>query len=154
MTNVPTPTGFDVYWEAWVDAYDNDDLTNAKNTLDEEPGLDTDEFANSYQDPSHEDDDLAFFSQRIQTILTPFGILPLTEHSLASRHFKFWVGHTNFKLWDHYYPIMGDILGVEAVDILTPLRFRIAVGKLFQDRDVMDKIRTKLLEVVNNESQD
>ena len=34
--------------------------------------------------------------------------------------------------------------GVEALDIYTRYRFRIAIGKLFKDRDVMFQIQTKL----------
>jgi len=150
MTNVPIPTGYDVYWKKWVDAYDNDELTHAQKSFEEEIERDSDDYDNTYQDPPV-DDELPFFNQHIKTILTPFGVLPLTEHSLASKHFKFWVGHTNFKLWDKYYPVIGDVLGVESVDILTPLRFRIAVGELFQDRDVMDKVRGVLLGAIEDE---
>ena len=82
----------------------------------------------------------------IKTVFTPFGMLPLTEQSLASTHFKFWVGHTNFKLIRSFYSVIGRVKGVEAIDIFTPYRFRIAIGKLFRDRDVMSGVRKKMLE--------
>ena len=63
--------------------------------------------------------------------------LPLTEQTMASKYFKFWVGHSNFKLTKEFYKIIGRHPGIETLDILTPYRFRIAVGKLFVDRDVM-----------------
>ena len=93
----------------------------------------------------------------IRTIMTPFGIMPLTEHSLASTHFKFWVGHSNFKLTDKVYQVVGNTEGVETLDILTPYRFRIAIGKMFVDRDVMSTVRTNLLEYIkdaNHEQKD
>ena len=86
----------------------------------------------------------------IKSIMTPFGIMPLTEQSLASQHFKFWVGHANFKLTDKVYNIVGNTPGVETLDILTPYRFRIAIGKMFVDRDVMSTVRTNLLEYIKD----
>ena len=86
----------------------------------------------------------------IKSIMTPFGIMPLTEQSLASQHFKFWVGHANFKLTDKVYNIVGNTAGVETLDILTPYRFRIAIGKMFVDRDVMSTVRNNLLEYIRD----
>ena len=97
----------------------------------------------------------------IRSIMTPFGILPLTEQSLASRHFKFWVGHTNFMLGDGYKTgteefeaLIGSVLGVEAVDILTSYRFRIAIGKMFKDRDVMDNVKKRLVAFIKGNGND
>ena len=81
----------------------------------------------------------------IQTIFTPFGVLPLTEQSLASSYFKFWVGHTNFKITYSFYKIISNIEGVETLDVFSPYRFRISVGKLFRDRDVMNHIRKSMI---------
>ena len=81
----------------------------------------------------------------IKSILTPFGILPLTERSLASRHFKFWVGHSNFQLTKNMCLLIQQTEGVEAFDVLTPYRFRIAIGKLFVDRNVMTTVRDNML---------
>jgi len=95
-----------------------------------------------------DEEELQSFAKPVQTILTPFGILPLTEQTLASTHFKFWVGHSNFKLLDSYYESIEMCAGVESVDILTPYRFRIAIGKLFKDRDVMGSVRDTLVGLV------
>lgn len=138
---VPIPSGHDVYWEKWIDAYNNEDTKKLKTMV---------------EDPIYDDGGMMLedaFSQPIKTILTPFGALPLTEQSLASNHFKFWVGHCNFKLFERYYAIIAACDGVEAIDILTPYRFRIAIGKLFQDRQVMDTVRKTLLGATNHESK-
>jgi len=37
--------------------------------------------------------------------------------------------------------IIGSVGGIETMDILTPYRFRIAVAKLFVDREVMSKVK-------------
>ena len=86
--------------------------------------------------------------------MTPFGILPLTEQTKASSHFKFWVGHSNFKLTEDFYKVIGQQPGIEALDILTPYRFRIAVGKMFVDRDVMKDVRDTMVSHVRNDTND
>jgi hypothetical protein len=132
------PESPNIYWEKWVDAYSE----NMENISETDLDLDDDELDN------FDEEELQPFAKPVQTILTPFGILPLTEQTLASTHFKFWVGHSNFKLLDSYYESIEMCAGVESVDILTPYRFRIAIGKLFKDRDVMGGVRDTLVGLV------
>tara|TARA_R100001129_G_scaffold24500_1_gene15815 strand:+ start:981 stop:1421 length:441 start_codon:yes stop_codon:yes gene_type:complete len=137
------PNDFDVYWEKWIDVYQQE-MEEIESAIDELEGLDDlgydidpevrDQLENMANIPS------------IKTIMTPFGMLPLTEQSLASSHFKLWVGHTNFSVLKSHTRLIGSVKGVESVDILTPYRFRIGIAKLFVDRDVMAGVRTALLE--------
>jgi hypothetical protein len=138
---------YDVGWEKWVDAYDQE-LEDMREVSEEE--FDEEELEELGLDES-------FFLGKqvtpiIKSIMTPFGILPLTEQSLASRHFKFWVGHTNFMLGDgiettteDFEKIIGSVLGIESVDIMTSYRFRISVGKMFQDREIMNNVKERLI---------
>lgn len=141
--NIPIPSGYDVYWEKWVDAYESDietiDMAHEKFEEDEKSdfGIDFQSF--------EEEDPIDLPIKTIQTIFTPFGVMPLTEQSLASSYFKFWVGHTNFKITYSFYKIISNIEGVETLDIFSPYRFRISVGKLFRDRDVMNNIRKSMI---------
>ena len=131
--NIPIPSGYDVYWEKWIDAYEADidmDL--------EDKEMEKDEFGLFFEGVPEEEQNSI---KSIQTIFTPFGVLPLTEHSLASTYFKFWVGHSNFKITVSTNALISKVEGVESLDIFTPYRFRIAVGKLFRDRDVMSKVK-------------
>ena len=131
--NIPIPSGYNVYWEKWVDAYEVDIEAEL-----EEKTVEKDEFGLFFEGVSEEEpQDI----RSIQTIFTPFGVLPLTEHSLASTYFKFWVGHSNFKITAAAHSLISKVEGVESLDIFTPYRFRIAVGKLFRDRDVMSNIK-------------
>jgi len=140
MTDVPTPTGHDVYWEKWVDAYEEQVVAIESEEEEEEMAYEEEEMlAEKFALMSH-----------IKSIMTPFGIMPLTEQSLASQYFKFWVGHSNFKLTDKVYNVVGNTPGVETLDILTPYRFRIAIGKMFVDRDVMSTVRNNLLEYIRD----
>lgn len=152
------PDDYDIGWEKWIDAYDQqleieDELDDND---DEDDNDDKDDIIND--ENSIELNKLfggASYMPLIKSIMTPYGILPLTEQSLASKHFKFWVGHTNFMLGDgtktsvqDFERLIGGTLGVESVDILTPLRFRISIGKMFKDREVMDKVKNILIAFV------
>ena len=133
---------YDIHWEVWVDAYENDTIENLQNIISEED----EQLAEFGIEPDQK------YSPPIKTIMTPFGILPLTEDCLASKSFKFWVGHSNFKLLENFYEIIESCEGVESVDIMTPYRFRIAIGKMFQDRNVMYNVKLRLTSwMVENE---
>ena len=73
---------------------------------------------------------------------------------MASRYFKLWVGHANFKLTEDFYTVIGQSDGVEALDILTPYRFRIAIGKLFVDRKVMKAVRDQMVSHISGNMED
>jgi hypothetical protein len=139
------PQDYEVYWEKWVDVYQSeiDEIDQALEEFEDLQGLEYD------IDPETMEKLEAMSNiPSIKTIMTPFGMMPLTEQSLASSHFKFWVGHTNFKLLNAHRKTIGSVAGIETMDILTPYRFRIAVAKLFVDREVMSKVRKSLLETV------
>ena len=142
MKDIPTPSGYDVYWEKWVDAYEEQAQALEQLVVEE----DEEEIYEEEEEMMAKLPELS----HIKTIMTPFGIMPLTEHSLASTHFKFWVGHANFKLTDNVYQVVGNTEGVETLDILTPYRFRIAIVKMFVDRDVISTVRTNLLEYIKD----
>jgi hypothetical protein len=141
------PTDFDVYWEEWIDAYDNEETDKFKEYLKEYGSQEEDELFND-DDPVGYDSTLPPFQQPIKSIFTPYGIMPLTEQSMASKHFKFWTGHTNFKIEDEHVLVIEDCEGVETVDVLTPVRFRLGIGKLFKDREVMFNVKTALVKYV------
>jgi len=146
---------YDVGWEKWVDAYDQE-LEDLRELNEEE--FDEEELEELGLDEGFLGKQL---SPIIKSIMTPFGILPLTEQSLASRHFKFWVGHTNFMLGDglktspeDFEKIIGSVLGVESIDILTSYRFRIAIGKMFQDREVMTNVKDRLIGFIKSKQNE
>ena len=140
MNDIPKPSGYDVYWEKWIDAFDAEEEQYEEDISEIEQALTNEELVEhvqNIQSVSH-----------IRSIMTPFGVLPLTEQTMASKSFKFWVGHSNFKLTEIFYKVIGEHPGIETLDILTPYRFRIAVGKMFIDRDVMTSVRDKMVRYV------
>ena len=141
MSTPPLPSGNDVYWEKWMDAFEATEEESPSPTLGEEEGyLDID----LELDKEYEDEEVEQFVP-VKGVMTPYGMLPITDDTLASRKFKFWVGHSNFRLTEDYYNVIGPTEGVETLDILTPYRFRIGVGKMFVDRTVMNSVRDKMV---------
>ena len=138
------PKDYDVYWEKWVDAYEQE-LEEEASIIEQLKSMDL-EFSEEEESLYKElrEEEMTGFKS-IKTIMTPFGMMPLTEQSLASNYFKFWTGHTNFKLLKSHINTISMVDGVETIDVLTPYRFRIAVAKLFIDRNVMASVRNALL---------
>ena len=145
MSSLPSPTGYDVYWEKWIDAFEEDPEAQLEDH--EEEALEGGFFD---EESFSEEEAFKESISHIQSIITPFGIMPITEQNRASTYFKLWVGHCNFKLTEDFYKIIGREGGVEALDILTPYRFRIAVGKIFVDRNVMKAVREKMFLYAND----
>tara|TARA_R100000008_G_scaffold61061_1_gene38473 strand:- start:104 stop:568 length:465 start_codon:yes stop_codon:yes gene_type:complete len=150
MSIPPLPSGHDIYWEKWMDVFEEVDSDYA-----EEPLIDEDQFLESeYSEIEKEEQNAREESIiPVQGVMTPYGMLPITDDTLASRKFKFWVGHSNFRLTEDYYGIIGPVEGVETLDILTPYRFRIGVGKMFVDREVMTSVRDKMVSHVGSKKK-
>lgn len=145
MSTFPLPSGHDIYWEKWMDAFEaqqgglNPPVTDSEDRAEEEAYLD------NQWSPEEAYEEETEQLMPVQGIMTPYGVLPLTDDTLASRKFKFWVGHSNFRLTEDYYTVIGRTEGVETLDILTPYRFRIGVGRMFVDRNVMSSVRDKMV---------
>ena len=146
--NFEYPQDPDVYWEKWVNPYAMD--------LDgiEWPG---------YEDPGEfediDDDDLEEFKsslkehqQQIKTLFTPMGPIPMTEHSMPSKLFKFWVGHSNFNITPDVVNIIEHVEGVETLNVWTRYRFRVGIGKLFKDSSVMFEIKEAMLKYLGDKN--
>lgn len=134
-----------IAWEKWRDPYLVDEdleeiIADSLGDLsEEEEGL--------YQEFSEELDDIndSFMpSKSMKILMTNFGVMPVTDNNSISKSFNFWTGHTNFNISDSVSKDIQSVEGVEALDIYTRYRFRIAIGKLFKDRDVMHRIQEKL----------
>lgn len=82
--------------------------------------------------------------KRYNIMVTPMGLIPLTEHSRASNLFDFWIGHTNFPITKSTIKELDKIPGIESLDVFTTYRFRISIGRAFQSAQVKDRI-TKTL---------
>lgn len=148
-----------IIWEKWKDPFGLEDDTieelldsisdyNEENEEEEIP----------YEEENQENDFEYLANNipkvKIPMILTPFGIIPYTENTAAGKIFNFWVGHTNFNITAKIASLIEETPGIEALDVFTRYRFRIAIGKAFTNRKVMHDINNTLyeyLELINDE---
>lgn len=75
----------------------------------------------------------------------PLGIIPLNETNLPGKRFNFWVGHTNFDLTGNHLNLMNKVPGIEVLRFHTRYRMWFAVGKAFNENDVMADIEKTLI---------
>lgn len=120
-----------IIWQKWVDPFGGDDL-------DTEQDLASGLYDDSEEDEHHKKE-IAKVS-KIRVMATPMGIIPITENTSSSKIFNFWIGHTNFNITKAVAKIIEETRGVESLDIFTRYRFRVAVGKAFEDSYVMREI--------------
>lgn len=131
-----------IVWEKWRDPF----LGYDENEID----LDSD--VNNFFDDDNEDieqhknpvDQIKQSGKQIRVIATPMGLIPYNEYTASSKIFNFWIGHTNFNLSKKVVSIIEKTDGVETLDIFTRYRFRIGIGKVFEDREVMKNIENNL----------
>jgi len=80
----------------------------------------------------------------IPFMVTPNGIIPITEHTRAGSMFDFWTAHCTFRLTKKDIQAIENTHGVETLDINTPYRWRVAVGKAFNSQEVKKWITINL----------
>jgi hypothetical protein len=132
-----------IVWQKWIDPFGRDSVDNEFEYTDTEP---------SFLDDIDDEDDgdiknnkpQGFVKDAIQVMATPMGIIPVNEHTASSKIFNFWVGHTNFDISRKISDIIEQTPGVETLDIFTRYRFRVAIGKVFDDGQVMRNINKNI----------
>ena len=120
-----------IIWEKWVDPYLPENVEASWPDYIED-------FENAESEKNTEEEDVK--RHPMYAISSPMGIIPYNEYSAPSKIFNFWVGHTNFNITVPVFNIIEQTEGIEILDIFTRYRFRIAIGKNFKDRDVMNTI--------------
>lgn len=126
-----------IKWEKWVDPFGKD--------LDEAKWMDYDNDINSIIDDENDNNKPVINPNNpIKVIASPVGLIPYNEHTASGKIFNFWLGHTNFNISEKIKALIEESDGVEILDIFTRYRFRIAVGKCFNDSEIMLSINKKI----------
>lgn len=134
-----------VVWQKWIDPF----LTNTDDVESKEP-----EEPETYKDSYQKFEDKILSNQQSQLpkfnmpmMVSPMGIIPITEHNTPSKIFCFWMGHTNFDITAKIKELIEKTPGVETLDIFTRYRFRVAIGKAFIDENTDPFGKSVLLDI-------
>lgn len=136
-----------IVWEKWVDPFfgEEDTFDQINDDNDEETSYEDDDiipgeiFDNMIKKEINQQK-----NTQIKVISTPMGIVPINEYTASSKIFNFWTGHTNFSITPNIVNIIESVDGVETLDIFTRYRFRIAIGKIFNSGEVMNKVSSSI----------
>lgn len=137
-----------IVWEKWYSPFGEDDEEQEELISEEDLGQLLEE-ESDYQSEA-EERSLSISKQlsKQKFMITPIGIMPITDNTESTKIFNFWTGHTNFNISNNIASIIESCDGVETLDIFTRYRFRIAIGKIFKESDVMYSINEKVYEIL------
>jgi hypothetical protein len=126
-----------IVWQKWLDPFGDDEENH--------------DFIDDY-DENNDDSSDTFDSpmKPMKAIATPLGIIPYTENTASGKIFNFWIGHTNFNITSDVAHTIENADGVETLDIFTRYRFRIAIGKVFDESKVKFEISKSVYKLLSN----
>ena len=75
---------------------------------------------------------------------TPMGLFRVDDELSPINMYEFWMGHTNFPITKSIAYKLSTVLGVEVLCVLSPYRFVLSVGKMFNFPDVRIKIESEI----------
>lgn len=137
-----------IIWQKWADPFGSDD--NEIEDFDPYTGNYTDEDTEQEDDEKTYEDMMQKKDRAVRVIATPMGIIPMNDNTASGKIFNFWIGHTNFDISKKVSQIIEKTEGVETLDIFTRYRFRISIGKAFEDSETMRTINKKIYSELNN----
>jgi hypothetical protein len=136
-----------IIWEKWRDPYGSDDTPEIQSIIEDmlNKKLADQDIESDTEEPVDETvENVGFIKHKMPMMITPIGLIPLTENTAPGKIFNFWTGHSNFNITQKISNIIEDTYGVETLDIFTRYRFRIGVGKAFKDAEVMHDINQQV----------
>jgi hypothetical protein len=125
-----------IVWQKWFDPFGDDEEHH--------------DFDNEYEDMEEDNPNLFNTPKPTKAIATPMGIIPYTENTASGKIFNFWIGHTNFNITSDVAYVIENSEGVETLDIFTRYRFRIAIGKVFDESKVKTDISKSVYGLLSN----
>lgn len=144
---------YSILWQKWSDPFGLDDEFELPYNMDHEDSSifftdNTDNFEAIDQDDMQGNMknflNQKKFKGKMKVIATPMGIIPLNDNTASNKIFNFWMGHTNFDITYNIARTIELTEGVETLDVFTRYRFRVGVGKAFEDSIVMRIINQRV----------
>ena len=135
-----------IVWEKWIDPFGQ--------ALDEAKWTDYENEIDDLEDVELLDGDSLISQKPIRAIATPMGIIPYNEFTAPAHIFNFWVAHTNFNISPLVAQTIEQSEGVEILDIFTRYRFRVGIGKCFNDSETMKKINDNIYNLFTTDFSD
>ena len=127
-----------IVWQKWLDPFGNDEENH--DFIDDNYDEDDDDSSDTFNGPM----------RPMKAIATPMGIIPYTENTASGKIFNFWIGHTNFNITSDVAYEIENADGVETLDVFTRYRFRIAIGKVFDESKVKFDISKNVYKLLSN----
>jgi hypothetical protein len=127
-----------ILWRPWVDPFLPAIKKKRKKKLD-----DWDIAKSTFVTDKNSDDTI------VPCLSGPMGIIPIHEGNTPSANYNFWMGDCDFDLTFGVVEKIEMVRGVETLDIFTRYRFRVAIGRAFDPKTVMQSIE----EAVNDEEE-
>lgn len=137
-----------IIWEKWMDPFGEDyEETKWMNYSNDDEIDGNDE----YDYNNEQINEIKLPEKPIRVIASPLGLIPYNEYTASSKIFNFWIGHTNFNISTKVKEVIEETDGVEILDIFTRYRFRIAIGKCFENSEVMNAINTNVYKIISSQ---
>ncbi len=142
---------YSIMWQKWTDPFGLDDEFEMADSAEE-----FDNFSEEYDENFEKMDQEEIqnnmknflnhkkYKGKMKVIATPMGIIPLNDNTAVNKIFNFWMGHTNFDLTYNIARVIELTDGVETLDIFTRYRFRVGIGKAFEDSVIMRNINQRV----------
>jgi len=134
-----------IIWEKWIDPYLGD-IDNVGEEWEQSAEDEEEEYVEDNEEYAAEAE---IVKHKMFALSSPMGFIPYDEYSIPGKIFNFWTGHTDFTITQSVSDAIESTEGVEILDVFTRYRFRIAIGKAFQDRLVMNNIDLNIKKLFN-----
>lgn len=145
-----------IIWEAWIDPYHSNIEDFGGKSVGNQTYLEKTHNGNSegedWKEEKCQEDKLLGINFN-KVVGTPYGLLSITDDTLVSSKFEFWIIHTNFDLTPPVVSAIENIPGVETLEVYTRYRARIGFPKsgLFNVQQTKQYIQ-KLVDELNKSS--
>ena len=144
-----------IHWEKWLDPFDVEDEQSALNLADEDKlfppqGPPADMTGAEFEALLEQQESIAMRAptNNMKMVFLPTGVIPIPEYGKPSSIFNFWTIHSNFNITARVSHAIEETPGIETWDVFTRYRGRVAIGKVFNERDVKQEMERLVFKAI------